>query len=100
MDLLFSIFCFTLFPFNSTWFFTVAYVVSCDSCTKLYNKCINDFMGMGIDAAVNSGCKSVDRRSYQINCLVMATCRPICLYVSLKTTKRGQIKNIFAVLYE
>ena len=68
----------------------------------LYIKCIHIFMGMGIDAAaaVNSGCKSVDRRSYQINCLVMATCRPICLYVSLKTTKRGQIKNIFAVLYE
>ena len=68
----------------------------------VYIKCIHIFMGMGIDAAaaVNSGCKSVDRRSYQINCLVMATCRPICLYVSLKTTKRGQIKNIFAVLYE
>jgi len=38
--------------------------------------------------------------AHNINCLVMATCRPICLYVSLKTTKRGQIKNIFAFLYE
>ena len=38
--------------------------------------------------------------TYKINCLVMAPRRPMCVCVGLQAMKQGQLKNIFAVLYE